>query len=415
MTVEIICVGTEILLGDIVNTNAAYLARKCAALGLSNYHQSVVGDNKERLKEAIKLAVGRSDIVILSGGLGPTEDDLTKETAAEVMGKQLYLDEESKNAIAVFFEKRGIPATENNWKQAMIPEGALILKNNNGTAPGVIISEENTHVILLPGPPNELIPMFEENVVPFIKKLESGVIYSETVKTCGVSESYLEMELRDLIDGQTNPTIATYAKTGEVHVRVTAKAEDEKQARKLIKPVVKELKARFGADIYTTEEDVTLEDAIALLLKENGLTVTCAESCTGGLLSGRLINVSGISDVYKAGFVTYANKAKRSLLGVKRSTLKKYGAVSEKTVREMAKGAALAAKADVAVAISGIAGPTGGTEEKPVGLVYIGCYVKGKITVGEYHFRGNRAKVREAAVTSALILMRKCILESLEK
>lgn len=415
MTVEIICVGTELLLGNIVNTNAAYLAEKCAGLGLSCYYQSVVGDNAERLKDAIQTAVDRSDIIILSGGLGPTEDDLTKETAAEVMGKKLVLDEASREAIEAYFKQRGMAATDNNWKQALVPEEAIVLPNHNGTAPGVIITDEDTHVILLPGPPNELIPMFEESVAPYLDKLEPGVIYSQTVKLCGVGESKAETMVKDLIDAQTNPTIATYAKTGEVHIRVTAKADTVKDAKKLIKPVVKELKSRFGYDVYSTEEDVTLEKAVADLLQANELTVTCAESCTGGLLSARLINVPGISDVYKCGCVTYANKAKRKLLGVKKSTLQKHGAVSSQTAEEMAKGAALAYKADVSVAITGIAGPDGGSEEKPVGLVYIACSVKGKVTVQKYQFVGNRSKVRESAVTAALTLMRKCILEYFSK
>lgn len=415
MTVEIICVGTELLLGNIVNTNAAYLAQKCALLGLSSYYQSVVGDNAERLTEAIRTAAGRSDVVILSGGLGPTEDDLTKETAAGVMGKELIMDEESKSAIAEYFRRRGVEPTDNNWKQAMIPKGAIVLKNHNGTAPGVIIHENNTHVILLPGPPNELIPMFEESVAPYLAALWPGVIYSRMVKTCGTSESKIETILKDLIDAQTNPTIATYAKTGEVHIRVTAKAEDEKEAKKLIKPLVKELKKRLGEDVYTTDEAVSLEQAVVELLLEKKLTVTCAESCTGGLLSSKLINVAGVSEIYKSGYVTYANKAKHKILGVKKATLQKYGAVSAQTVEEMAKGAARAAKSDVAVAISGIAGPGGGTKEKPVGLVYIGCCVKGKVTVQRCNFVGNRSKIRESAVTAALVLMRKCVLSAGEK
>lgn len=213
MKVEILCVGTELLLGNIVNTNAAYLAEKCAGLGLSNYYQSVVGDNEERLTEAVKLAFGRTDILILSGGLGPTEDDLTKEVAAKAAGRKLVMHEESKQHIADYFAKRGIELTENNWKQAMVPEGAIVLPNPNGTAPGIIFKDENsnTHVILLPGPPGELIPMFEASVVPYLKGLEAGVILSKTVKVCGIGESKVETLLLDLIDKQTNPTIATYA------------------------------------------------------------------------------------------------------------------------------------------------------------------------------------------------------------
>lgn len=415
MTVELICVGTELLLGNIVNTNAAYLAEKCATLGLSSYFQTVVGDNEERLLKVLQCGAERSDIVILCGGLGPTEDDLTKEVASKYAGKELIMDERSKERIAEYFAKRDMKPTENNWKQAMIPEGAIVFDNNNGTAPGMAIELEHTKIILLPGPPNELMPMFEESVIPYLTKLTSDRIVSQTVKICGVSESKVETMVKDLIDNQKNPTIATYAKTGEVHIRVTAKAETKKDANKLIKPVVKELKARFGADIYSTEEEVTLEKAVVDLLLANHLTVSCAESCTGGMLSARLINVPGVSDAYKAGFVTYSNKAKRTHLGVKKSTLQKHGAVSKQTAEQMVKGAALNAKADVAVAITGIAGPDGGTKEKPVGLVYIACSVKGNVTVKEYHFNGNRMKIREATVVSALMLMRSCILEYFSK
>ena len=411
MTVELICVGTELLLGNIVNTNAAYLAEKCAGLGLSCYYQSVVGDNEQRLSETLQAAVKRSDIVILSGGLGPTEDDLTKETAAKVMGRELVEDEASRAHIEAYFAAKGMTPTENNWKQAMIPAGGIVLPNPNGTAPGVIIPNGQTHVVLLPGPPQELRPMFEDDVVPYLKKLEPGIISSQTVKICGIGESRVETLLMDLIDGQENPTIATYAKPGEVHIRVTARAENEKDARKLIRPVVKEIKSRLGSNVYTTQEEVTLEKAVVDLLAANGLTVSCGESCTGGLLSARLINVPGASGVYKSGCVTYTNKAKRKLLGVKKSTLKKYGAISSQTAKEMAKGQAFLAKSDVAVSVTGLAGPDGGTEARPVGLVYIACSVKGDVTVKEYHFAGNRMAVREAAVSAALVLMRSCILE----
>lgn len=411
MIVELISVGTEILLGNIVNTNAAYLSEKCAGLGLSCYYQDVVGDNEERLFETIKTALSRADILLLSGGLGPTQDDLTKEVAARVMGKSLYLHEESKTAIQNFFDKRGLEITDNNWKQAMVPEGCIVVDNPNGTAPGVIMAENGKHVILMPGPPNEMIPMFETSIMPYLSKLQSCVIFSQTVKICGVGESKAETMVKDLIDSQTNPTIATYAKTGEVHLRVTARAEDEKEARKLVKPVVKELKGRFGSHIYTTDDEVTLEKAVVDLLLANKLTVSTVESCTGGLLAARLINVAGVSEVYKSGYITYSNKAKRRLLGIKKNLLTKHGAVSEEIAREMAKGAALLSKSDVAVGITGIAGPDGGTEEKPVGLVYIGCSVCGRITVKECHFSGDRAKIRENTVSSALSLMRECILQ----
>lgn len=411
MVVELIFVGTELLLGNIVNTNAAFLSEKCAGLGLSCYFQVVVGDNEARLTEVLQTAVSRSDIVILSGGLGPTEDDLTKEVAAKVCGRDLYMHEPSLVALENFFASRHMEITENNWKQAMMPEGAIVMDNPNGTAPGVIIETEKSKVILLPGPPNELYPMFEKSVAPYLAGLTSQVICSKTVKVCGVGESKAETMIKDLIDAQTNPTLATYAKTGEVHIRVTAAAENEKCAYNLIDPTVRELKKRFGKAVYSTKDDVTLEQAVVELLNTQGLTITCAESCTGGLLSGRLINVPGVSDVYKAGFVTYSNKAKHKLIGVRESTLRKYGAVSPQTAREMALGAAKAARSDVAVAVTGIAGPDGGTPEKPVGLVYISCSVKGNVTVKKYQFSGSRSKIRESTVAAALTLLRRCVMK----
>lgn len=411
MTVEIIAVGTEILLGNIVNTNAAYLAEKCAGLGLSCYHQDVVGDNEERLSETIRLALTRADIILLSGGLGPTQDDLTKEAAAKVMGKELYLHEPSKEAIRQFFAERNMEITENNWKQAMVPEGCIVVENPGGTAPGIIIAENGKHVVLMPGPPGELIPMFERSIMPYLAGLTTGVIYSQTVKICGVGESKAESMVEDLVEAQKNPTIATYAKIGEVHLRVTATAADEKEAKKLVKPVVKELKGRFGNHVYTTDNEVTLEKAVVDLLTANKLTACTVESCTGGMLSARLINVPGVSEVFKSGYVTYSNKSKRRLLGIKKNILMKHGAVSEQIAREMAKSAASLAKTDVSVSTTGIAGPDGGTEEKPVGLVYIACNVCGRVTVRECHFHGGREKIRESTVAAALSLMRECILQ----
>lgn len=411
--VEIVCVGTELLLGNIVNTNAAFLAEECARLGLSCYYQTVVGDNEERLTETLKLALSRADIVILSGGLGPTEDDLTKEVAAKVAGKEFYMHEESKERLVKYFEKRGLTLTENNYKQALIPEGAVVLTNNNGTAPGVIIPYENKHIVLLPGPPVELKPMFHESVVPYLQKLSDVTLVSRTVKIVSVGESIAETMIKDLIDGQTNPTIATYAKTGEVHIRVTAKGPNEAACEKLIKPVVRELKLRFGNNIYTTNEEVTLEKAVVDLLASGELRVLTVESCTGGMVASRIVNVPGASDVFKYGLVTYSNKAKRKLAGVKKTTLQKYTAVSEETAREMVKGTDIGPKADVIVGVTGYA--TQGDENQPAGLVYIACNVGGKITVREFHFNGGRTKVRESATTQALVLMRDCILEYLSQ
>ena len=415
MVVELISVGTEILLGNITNTNAQYLAEKCAALGLSCYHQVTVGDNEARLCAAVRTAIDRADVIILTGGLGPTEDDLTKETVAKVTGRRLIMDERSKERIRKFFEKIGrTDITENNWKQAMVPEGAIVVDNHNGTAPGLIVridEDENTkHILLMPGPPNELYPMFENDMMNYLQQISEKVLVSKTVKITGRGESQVETEIKDLIDTQTNPTIAPYAKTCEVHLRVTASADDKKTAEKMIRPVVKELKKRFGDDIYTTDEKVKLEDCLVSLLKERGWTITTAESCTGGLLAGRIVNVSGASEVLNSAVVTYADEAKHQLIGVSKKTLKEHGAVSKKTAKEMAKGAAKLAGAQVSVSVTGIAGPTGGTKEKPVGLVYIGCRVLDHTEVLECHFTGNREKIREQTVTRALDFARRCVM-----
>ncbi len=414
MSAEIICVGTELLLGNIVNTNAAYLAERLAYLGIPCYYQSVVGDNEERLMHLVKIALQRSELVILSGGLGPTEDDLTKETAAKALGLKLVEDSVSKEHIIQFFKIRNKTIAENNWKQALIPEGSIALENENGTAPGIIIEQDGRTLILLPGPPNELLPMFQNQVEPYLLKKRKASIYSQMVKLCGIGESDVEEAIRDLT-GSTNPTVATYAKTSEVHIRVTAFSETEEQARKLVKPVVNQLKARFGSMIYTTEPEVSLEQAVVELLAKNNMKVTCAESCTGGMVAARLINVPGASAVLHESFVTYSNKAKRTYLDVKKGTLKKFGAVSEETAKEMARGGCINTKADACIALTGIAGPDGGTEEKPVGLVYIGCSVAGKTEVRECRFSGNRAKIRESACTAALNMLRTCILEYLSE
>lgn len=410
MTVELICVGTELLLGNIVNTNAAFIAEQCAGLGLSMYYQSVVGDNPGRLEHLLRTAKERSNVIILSGGLGPTQDDLTKETAAGVMGKELVEDAKARREIESFLAKRGHKITENNWKQSMVPKGCRVLYNPNGTAPGIIMEDGDTRMILLPGPPNELIPMFEEQVFPYLRDLQPEMICSRMVKLCGIGESAAETEILDLINTQSNPTVAPYAKTGEVHLRITAKAQSESEAFALIEPVEEELKKRFGDLIYTDEPQVTLEMAIAELLEKHHLTVTTAESCTSGLLAGRLVNVPGISNCFKEGHITYSNEAKEKILGVSHETLEKYGAVSSQTAAEMAQGGAKAAGADVCVAVTGIAGPEGGTEEKPVGLVYIGCYCRGKIYTEKNLYTGSRSKIREYSVASALTLLRKSIL-----
>ena len=415
MITELISVGTEILLGNIVNTNSAYLSEKCALLGLSVYYQDVVGDNEGRMRDVIRTALDRSDVVILTGGLGPTEDDITKEVTADLMGMPLKEDSHSRKLIDKYlkeYEKNNPQRriTKNNYKQAMVPEGAIVLDNHNGTAPGLILEKKGKTAILLPGPPNELKPMFEEYVVPYLQKNQPEIIVSQMVKISGIGESQVAEEIQDLIESQTNPTIAPYAKTGEVHLRVTASAENEKACRKLIKPVVKELKKRFGENVFATDESKTLEEAVIDLLKEKDLKLSLAESLTGGMIAQRIVNVSGASEVFGYGFVTYSNKAKHKCLGVKKSTLKEQGAVSAKCAREMAKGACKASGADISISVTGLAGPGGGTKETPVGTVFMGCCYKGMAIAKEFLFTGNRMRIREQTTAHALAMLRDCII-----
>lgn len=410
MKAEIIAVGTEILLGDIVNTNAQYLAKELAALGIEMYYQQVVGDNEERILHAFDEGFSRSDIIITSGGLGPTTDDLTKEVAAKYFNKELLPDQNSIEAIKEYFSLTGRKMAENNLKQGFIPEGAIVLKNNNGTAPGVIIEEDGKIIIILPGPPKELKPMFEESVRPYLERRTDSILVSKMVKILGIGESSVAEEIKDLIENQTNPTIAPYAKEVGVALRLTAKAKNEEEALELIKPVEDEIKRRLGNNVYATE-DISIEEVVAKLLIEKNLTISTAESCTGGMIASTLINYPGISQVFLEGAVTYSNEAKHNRLGVKNETLDKYGAVSEETAIEMAVGIAKTAGTNVSIITTGIAGPGGGTEEKPVGLVYIGVYVNGEVKVQRCIFKGNRDRIRIQATIKGLDMLRRILIE----
>lgn len=412
MTAEIICVGTEILLGNIVNTNAAYLSERLAALGISVFFETTVGDNPERLEQVVHQGLERSDILILSGGLGPTKDDLTKEIAAKACGQKLVKDAEAMERLKEYFSATKLPMTDNNLKQAMVPENCTVLYNENGTAPGMVIHEERgKEVILLPGPPSELIPMFHHQVEPILQKLRPGVLFSKVVKIDCMGESSVETEILDLIEKQSNPTVAPYAKLGEVHLRITANADTMEEAKELVKPMQKELEKRFGNKIYTEEEDITLEEVLVETLIKKKYTIAAAESCTGGMFMGRLVNVPGASNVLNESFIAYSNEAKMKYLGVKEETLNTVGAVSEETAMQMAQGAAKAAKADVGVGITGLAGPGGETEDKKPGLVYIGVCVHGKTKVKKYQLKGNRQKVRQVTVSRAMTMVRLALCE----
>ena len=414
MNSELIFVGNELMLGKIINTNGVYLAGKLTDLGLAPMYQTVVGNNKDKLKEIFNSALNRSEIIIVSGGMGISREDITKESISEILGVDLVENEISCKKLQDCFEVIERKATDSEIKKTYIPSGSKLLVNNKGIAQGIFLEKDNKKIFLLPGSPADLQAMFEADVSQilskYVQKKKEDIYYSQIVKICGKSESDVVAIISDLFERNDNIKISTFTKCYEVHIIITANTDEEKNAKKLVKNIIKDIKTRLGDSVYTTHDDVTLEHAVVDLLLANDLTVTTVESCTGGMVAARLINVPGVSEVFKMGHITYSNKAKRKLLGVKRSTLDKHGAVSSQVVKEMAKGAATFTRADVAVAVSGIAGPDGGTDEKPVGLVYIGISVCGQVTTQEYRFTGDREKIRESAVTESLILMRKCIM-----
>ena len=371
---EILCVGTELLLGDIVNTNAAFLSARLADLGINVYRHTAVGDNPERLRRALSLAIDENDLVITSGGLGPTYDDLTKETVADFFGRKMYLHEESLTRIEAYFSRTGRVMTENNKKQAMMPEGATVFTNNYGTAPALVLynEEKNKTVIMLPGPPNELVPIFNEEVEPYLHSRRETMLISHNVNIFGMGESSVETALAGLMQNAHNPTVAPYCKEGEVRLRVTAKAKSKEEADRMCESMIENIFAtEVGKYIYGVDAD-TLENAVVKHLKEKGLTLSAAESCTGGLIAKRMTDVAGSSEVFLGGCVTYTNEVKMKLVGVRAETLEKYGAVSKETAAEMARGVRLALGTDIGVSTTGIAGPGGGTEETPVGTVFVG-------------------------------------------
>lgn len=411
MNAEIISVGTELLLGQVVNTDAAIVARELSQLGINLLHSAVVGDNPKRLRAAILEAVGRSQLLIMTGGLGPTQDDLTKETAAEVAGKKLVLHQESLQRILNYFNETAV--SENQKKQAMLPEDCTVFQNNNGTAPGCAFETENgTVIIMMPGPPSELEPMLLDSVVPFLKSNQDSVILSHNIKVFGRGEAAVAMEMQDLIEG-ANPTVAPYAKEGEMFLRVTAKAADSAAAQALCDPIMQEITNRLGEYVYGIDTD-SLEQTVVELLLCKGKKLATAESCTGGLLSKRITDISGASSVFEMGCVTYANSVKEQLLGVPAEVLLRFGAVSPETAKAMAQGIVQLSGADLGIGITGIAGPLGGTPEKPVGLVYI-ALSDGKETWVAKRAPLGRTKSRDwhrhCAASQALDMVRRYLTE----
>ena len=406
MIAELICVGTELLMGQVLNTNAHFIAKELAPSGIDMYHQIVVGDNPKRLTEAIETALSRADVVLLSGGLGPTDDDLTKETVARVMGKELILYEDEWKKIVSYFESKGRTVAPNNKKQAMFPADAIILENPKGTAPGCIMEADGKAAILMPGPPRELRPMFANLVLPRLLEKAGHRLYSRELRIFGMGESDVTYRLDDLIKHQTNPTIAPYAKTGEVTLRVTARCKDDNEGEALVAPMIETIRATLGDVVYDTNGRELAEVCHHALI-EAGKTLAVSESCTGGRLADAFINYPGSSAYFIEGDVTYSNDAKMRRLGVRKETLDTVGAVSEACAREMAEGTRKAAGTDFALSTTGYAGPDGGEPDKPVGTVFIALASADGTTVKRLNLFGDRDRIRHSAMLNALDLLRR--------
>lgn len=410
MRCELIAVGTELLLGEISNTDAQMLSQGLSEMGISVFHHSVVGDNPERLIEVVNIAKSRADIIITTGGLGPTADDLTKETIARAFGKKLVLHEPSMKRLYERYSGDA-PMTKNNERQAWLPEGCDVLINDWGTAPGCAFVAEGCHVLMLPGPPRECTQMWEHRAKPYLEKLSGGVIASHFIRMYGIGESAMEEKIAYIMDNATNPSAAPYAKEGECLVRVTAKSDTKESADEMTKPVVNEICEVLRDFVYGIDVD-SIEEVLIKMLIERNLTIATAESCTGGYIAKRITDISGSSKCFLGGMVTYANEMKTGVLGVNSDTIDKYGAVSEQTAKEMAQNIVRVTGADIGVSVTGIAGPDGGTEQKSVGLVYIGVCYKGKTVVTEKkRLRSSRERVRLFASSNALNLVRLAVLE----
>ena len=366
---EILSVGTEILLGDILNTNSRFLSVELAKLGISVLRHTTVGDNAERLSAALRTALDRSDIVIATGGLGPTQDDITRDVCCSVMGFELEYSPEIGEGIRKYFASKSIEMPESNLRQAYVPVGGTVFENHHGTAPGLGLKKGGKCVVILPGPPYEMAPMYKESVVPYLAEYSDGAIVSHTVRTMGIGESAMAEKVADLIEG-SNPTVAPYAKKGEALLRVTAKAETESKAEELCRPVIDEIISRLGGVVYGIDSE-NIEQRVVELLKENKMTIATAESCTAGYIPKRLTDIPGASEVFGCGIISYSNEIKQQLLGVKKETLDRFGAVSEQTAREMAAGVRRVSGADIGISVTGIAGPGSDGTDKPVGLCFI--------------------------------------------
>ena len=413
MVAELIAVGTELLLGNVANTDAQIISQGLSALGITVLHHTVVGDNPQRLSEALETARNRADIIITTGGLGPTYDDLTKQTICKTFNRELELHEDILEDLKTWFQtKMGKKMPENNIQQAMLPVDCTIFDNPVGTAPGCAFVEDGVHVLMLPGPPFECRYMFEHRAAPYLEKLTDGVIVSHEIRVFGMGESAVEEALHEPMTTLTNPTLAPYAKTNECMVRATARAESREKAEELLTPLVREVCETLGDVVYGVDVG-SLEEVVSGLLAERGLTLAAAESCTGGLLSKRMTDLPGASKVFRGGVVSYVNGVKANVLGVPREVLEQYGAVSEETARAMAEGCRRVCGSDLAVSLTGVAGPERDDWGNEVGTVYAALAgpeetICKKLTCG----RGRgRDRVRTAAASNALDLIRRFLLK----
>lgn len=409
MIAEIVAIGTELLMGQIVNTDAQYLSRRLQSLGISVYYHTTVGDNPQRMRDTIALALSRSDVVITTGGLGPTQDDLSKEMVAELLGLPMRFDEDSWRAIEHYFARMGRVCPANNRKQAMFAEGAVILPNGCGTAPGCMIEKDGKIVVQLPGPPHEMAEMFDRQVYDRLAEKTGGCIASRYIRIYGLGESQVAQLCARWIESDGEVTVAPYCSLGECQLRVTARGESERAALDRVLPVVQAITALLGGSVYAVLPTASgsMEEIAGQELTARGLTVATAESCTGGLVAAKLVNYPGISASLGEAHVTYANEAKIKYCGVKKETLDKYGAVSEQTACEMAQGLRERSGADIAVSTTGIAGPSGGTKDKPVGLVYVGCADAHGVRVERLTLTGSRERIRNLAALRALDMIRR--------
>ena len=412
MIAEIVSIGTELLMGQIVNTDAQYLSQRLQSLGISVYYHTTVGDNPQRMRDTLALALSRSDVVITTGGLGPTQDDLSKEMAAQLLGLPMVFDEESWRVVQEYFVRLGRICPENNKKQAMFAEGATILPNACGTAPGCMVEHDGKIVIQLPGPPHEMADMFERQVYNRLADRTGGCIASRYIRIYGLGESHVAQLCAKWIESDGEVSVAPYCSLGECQLRVTARGESEEEALEKVYPVAQDICDILGESVYAVlpTSEGSMEEIAGKELTARGLTVATAESCTGGLVAAKLVNYPGISAALNEAHVTYANEAKVKYCGVKPETLERFGAVSEETAREMAQGLREKSGADIAVATTGIAGPGGGSAEKPVGLVYVACADLHGVTVEKLTLRGNRERIRSLAALRALDMVRRSAL-----